>query len=178
MTGNYENLRKEERYELFVMASMHATDQGGPVAMRNISTEGALIEGEHLPVVGDQFELRRGALTVNGAIIWRDRNKAGLLFDDRIDVSQWMPGAQPQKAVDQTFQQLKEGRHGPPSEATPATPFHSSFITAEDMNETAGALDSLADALSCEVEIVVKYSSGLQSLDIAAQLLRKIATRA
>ncbi|WP_284126032.1 PilZ domain-containing protein [Parerythrobacter aestuarii] len=169
--------RREERVELFVMASLHAEASSGPVRLRNISSEGALIESETLPRIGDQVELRRGALTVRGKVIWSDQQRAGLLFDGKTDISQWMPGAEAQKAVDDTFRRLKEEMQVAARAQVSATPTHSSYITTDDMNETAAALDELAEALCEDDAIILKYASKLQALDIAAQLLRKIATR-
>ena len=169
--------RREERVELHVMASLHAGTSGGPVRLRNISSEGALIESDDLPMVGDSVELRRGALTVAGKVIWRDQQRAGLLFAGRTDVSQWLPGAEAQKAVDDTFKRLKEEMQAVARAQASVTPTHSSYITVDDMNDTAAALDGLADALCEDDAIILKYSSKLQALDIAAQLLRKIATR-
>ena len=54
-------------------------------------------------------------------------------------------------------------------------PLHRSEFKAEDMERVAQSLDELADALSDDMELIVRLSQELQALDIAAQMLRKLA---
>ena len=176
MSAGLENMRREERYNLFVMASLHAVGWAGPVKLRNISSEGALVEGEHLPSIGEPVELRRGALVMSGKIVWCTAKRAGLHFNQKTDVSQWLPGASAQKEVDSTFQRLKAEQQSPEDRTAGDAPLHGSFISIDNMVDAAAALDELGDTLAGDDEIIIKYASKLQVLDIAAQLLRKIAS--
>ena len=56
-------------------------------------------------------------------------------------------------------------------------PLHRSQISADDMEGAAAALEELADALADEPSLFAQHATRLQSLDIAAQLLRKLALR-
>ncbi|MBX7540123.1 PilZ domain-containing protein [Qipengyuania sphaerica] len=167
--------RREERIDLFVRASVHSQPGAGVVRLCNMSPIGALIEGDTLPLVGYEVELRRGALSVPGKIVWRSGDQAGVSFSQRTVVEDWFPDAQPQVSVDRAFQRIVEEmrERGPVRESKAS--LHSSFITADDMHRVAGGLDDLADALSEDMDLVMKLSEELQTLDIAAQLLRKLA---
>ena len=177
MTVVTDRKRREDRVNLFVMAALHAEMHGGPVKLRNISANGALIEGDSLPGRGSRIELRKGSLCAPGAVVWRNENRAGLSFASHTEVAQWLPSAQAQKSVDQTFQRLKAAQHVAVRETAKVAPLHASFVSAEDMERAAAALDDLADALALDDRVVFAFASKLQSLDIAAQLLRKVAAR-
>lgn len=156
-------------------ASVHSQPGSGVVRLCNMSPIGALIEGETLPLVGYEVELRRGALSVPGKIVWRSDNQAGVSFSQRTVVEDWFPDAQPQISVDRAFQRIMdEMRARGPVRENQAS-LHSSYITADDMHRVAGALDDLADALSEDMDLVMRLSEELQTLDIAAQLLRKLS---
>lgn len=143
----------------------------------NISPVGAMIEGQELPLVGQEIELRRGALAARGRIVWRSENLAGVSFSERTEVAEWFPEAEPQHSVDRTFQRITEefrAREEPAKDAAIA-PLHNSYITVDDMDRVAASLDELADALADDPNVIMRHTDKLQSLDIAAQLLRKLA---
>lgn len=52
-----------------------------PVVLRNLSTEGALIEGADLPVEGSSTVFKRNELTVPGTIVWVEGRYAGIAFN-------------------------------------------------------------------------------------------------
>lgn len=147
------------------------------VRLCNISPIGALIEGSDLPDIGDEVELQRGALSVTGKVAWRGEQQAGVSFAQRTAVEDWFPDAVPQIAVDRAFQRIKDEMRGQDNVDTLAAPLHRSQITADDMEYSAAALEELADALAGEPELFERYMTQLQSLDVAAQLLRKLAQR-
>lgn len=166
--------RSQLRTNMFVMASMSAAAVSGPVRIRNLSKSGGLIEGTQLPDVGEALELRRGALSASGRVVWRSGGKAGLRLDQPVTPSDWLPsGHSGQKAVDNTFQQLKSSSCNPPQSLVS----HSSRqpFDASQLRQTADALDALAKCLAEETALIVRHAEKLQVLDIAAQLIRKIA---
>lgn len=159
---------------MFVLATMAAAAGSGPVKIRNMSSGGALLEGGTLPRIGEHLSLRRGALSVSGRIVWRNEGKAGLRFEHEVQVMDWLPaGSGGQQQVDRAFQDLKTS----PSSAAPspvARP-EPSRIGSEDLLKVAEALDTLADALAADSRVVADHFAKLQTLDIASQLLRKVA---
>ena len=159
---------------MFVLATMAAPTVSGPVKIRNMSVGGALIEGDALPRTGEHLRLRRGELTVCGRIVWRDEGKAGLCFDDEVEVGRWLPaGSGGQQQVDRAFQEMKAAPT--PPAPRPGSPIEASPMGREDLLKVAAALDRLADALAEDAGLVASQSSGLQALDIASQFLRRFA---
>ena len=175
MSAEVHQKRREERVDLHVRASVHSQPGDAVVRLCNMSPIGALIEGDTLPLVGYDVELRRGALAVPGKIVWRSEGQAGVSFTKRAVVEDWFSDAEPQQMIDNAFQRImKEMRgRGPVRESN--APLHNSYITADDMHRVAGSLDDLADSLADDAELVIRLSEELQTLDVAAQLLRKLA---
>jgi hypothetical protein len=157
---------------MFVLASMAAASVSGPIRIRNMSPSGALIEGEPLPRIGEQLNLRRANLSVSGRVVWRETRKAGLLFDQEIRVADWLPVASgKQMDVDRAVQELKAGAVAP----GPRTSIEPTPLRRSDLLDVAAALDVLADALAEDGMVVARHASRLQVLDIASQVLRKLA---
>ncbi|MXP41227.1 hypothetical protein GRI75_06165 [Altererythrobacter soli] len=159
---------------MFVLATMSAPAVSGSVKIRNMSLHGALIEGDALPGVGESLRLRRGELTVAGRIVWRNAGRAGLRFEQDVEVSRWLPtGGSGQPQVDRTFHDLKSGTAEPAPQT--AAEFKAPPAGPGDALKVADALDALADALSEDAGVVASHASRLQALDIASQLLRRFA---
>lgn len=173
MSQIVDNLRVEDRKSLFVQATLHHVDGFCSVKVRNISPAGALVEAERLPRSGTPVEIRRGPLAAMGTIIWKRGGKAGVEFLAETDVRRWMPGSTPQGVVDQAFQVFK----GAPASAF-AAPLPTSTITTGDIEAVAELLDELADTFSNDAGVLFNYAAKLQALDIAAQMLRKLASQA
>lgn len=173
------NKRREERVALFVRANIHAQPGNSVVRLCNLSPVGALIEGQSLPNVGHEVELRRGALCAPGRIVWRGVDQAGISFFDQAEVVDWLRDAPPQASVDRAFQGIMEEfreRDEPVRRAAPA-PLHNSLITIDDMERVAASLDELGDALADNPQVVMQFAEKLQTLDIATQLLRKLSAQ-
>lgn len=161
---------------MFVLATIAAGSASGPVKIRNLSPGGAMVEGAALPQVGDRFELRRGASCVCGTVAWCRDGLAGLEFDGTVDVAEWTPGGHAgQKRVDQVFQQVTAGAGAAP-EVQILVPQEDTFA-APQLRRLARAIDALADDLADDAAVVAKFAAKLQTLDIASQVLRKLAER-
>ncbi len=173
MSEALDNMRVEDRKSLFVQATLHYMDGFCSVKVRNLSPTGALVEAERLPRSGTPVELRRGALVAMGTVIWKRSGKAGIEFLSQTDVRRWLPSGGAQAAVDQAFQVFK----GEPVSAF-AAPLPSSMITTRDIEAVAAMLDDLADTFAGDAGVLFNYSAKLQALDIAAQMLRKLASQA
>jgi hypothetical protein len=72
--------RKSRRSNVLLAASIEALGTVIPVKLRNLSTEGALIEGTNLPVEGSEVLFRRNDLSVNSRIAWVHGKQAGVAF--------------------------------------------------------------------------------------------------
>jgi hypothetical protein len=84
-----------------------------------------------------------------------------------------MPGAQThQNSIDHLVETVKKETRLAGIASTPAPP---SILGAAELLSLADSICILADGLACEEDILVRYASKLQTLDLAAQVLRKLA---
>lgn len=65
-------------------ATLELSGSALTVKLRNLSAEGALIEGNDLPVEGSQVLFRRLELSVPGRIAWVTAKRAGVTFDEKL----------------------------------------------------------------------------------------------
>lgn len=72
--------RRSRRSNVFLAASIEVGGTVVPVKLRNLSAQGALIEGEGLPIEGSDVLFRRNELNVRSRIAWVDDNQAGVAF--------------------------------------------------------------------------------------------------
>ena len=73
--------RRSRRSNVFLAASIEVSGIALPVKLRNLSSQGALVEGDDLPVEGSQILFRRKDLSVKGRIAWVHENQAGVAFN-------------------------------------------------------------------------------------------------
>lgn len=170
MTHPLSNLRGDDRKSLFVKATLHFEQGCCSIKIRNISPTGALIESAQLPRRGTQVEIRRGAERVLGTLIWRREGKAGIAFQALTDVSLWFPKSRPLGPMANSFQVFKKAPVA--ASSPPLTP----AITPRDIEAVAALLDELSDTFSKDAGVLFNYASKLQGLEIASQMLRKLAT--
>ncbi len=72
--------RRSRRSNVLLAASIEASGASIPVKLRNLSTEGALIEGDEMPVEGSEVLFRRNDLAIIGRVAWLDGKQAGVAF--------------------------------------------------------------------------------------------------
>lgn len=170
--------RREARTNMFVLATLVSGTASNRVKIRNMSASGALIEGPLLPRAGATFSLCRADTTLTGRVAWSAGNRAGLSFDVRAIVADWLPSTNAgQRATDQAVQLAKAEKAAgilPTSNA----PLQPSAILAKDLTTMAAMLDQLADELAGDPQVVAKFMTKLQILDIAGQALRTFARQA
>jgi hypothetical protein len=73
--------RRSRRSPVLLAASLEVAGEMVPVKLRNLSEEGALIEGEHLPVEGAPAIFCRNDLRLASRIVWVHGRYAGVAFD-------------------------------------------------------------------------------------------------
>ena len=76
--------RRSRRSNVLLAASIEALGTVISVKLRNLSTEGALIEGDGLPVEGSEVLFRRNELCVSSRVAWVHGNQAGVAFRTQI----------------------------------------------------------------------------------------------
>lgn len=77
--------RRSRRSNLWMAASLEHADGMTPVTLRNLSAEGALVEGDHALVPGAEIIFRKKDLAVGGRIAWVDGRRAGIAFAMSLD---------------------------------------------------------------------------------------------
>jgi hypothetical protein len=77
--------RRSGRSPVLLSAEIEIEGSAVAVILRNLSSEGALIEGATLPSEGAATTFRRKGLTVKGRIVWVEGRFAGLAFDRQLD---------------------------------------------------------------------------------------------
>lgn len=169
--------RRELRTNLFAMGTIYVDGASTPVRVRNLSPTGAMIEGAVLPRAGRRVRLRRGDLEVSAEIAWCKDGAAGLRFESAVTVAEWLPRGRaigPQQRIDEVFHQARAGASVP---SPPQAPHCSgNKRNALDLTRLKQAIESLAVELASDPEIVGRYASKLQVLDMAAETLGKIAS--
>ena len=70
---------------MLLSASIELSGVSLPVKLRNLSSEGALIEGDKLPVEGAEVVFRKAELALEGRIAWVEGKRAGLAFSEKLD---------------------------------------------------------------------------------------------
>jgi hypothetical protein len=83
-------------------ASIELAGTSAEVRLRNLSAEGALIEGDRLPIEGSNVLFRRNELKVRGQVAWVKGRRAGIAFDTQLDpetVRRHVPAPKPRMAL-------------------------------------------------------------------------------
>jgi hypothetical protein len=158
---------------MFVMATIYAGRGSAPVKIRNLSTSGALIEGARIPPQMTDVTLRRGGLTVDGKVVWCSNGRAGLEFESPISVAHWLPGGEAlleQERVDAVFHGAEAQSEPGPDSIEPRGP-----VTSAEILKTKAMLEVLGDALADDADVLVRHGAQLQALDLAVQVLGRLA---
>lgn len=71
---------RSRRANVLLAATIDVSGASLGVKLRNLSEQGALIQGERLPVEGSEVLFRRNDLAVPGRIAWVDGQHAGVAF--------------------------------------------------------------------------------------------------
>jgi hypothetical protein len=80
--------RRSRRSPVLLAATVEAGGKPVSVKLRNLSEEGALIEGEQLPPEGSSTFFERNELRLKSRVVWVHGRYAGVAFDDRLDPEQ------------------------------------------------------------------------------------------
>ncbi len=101
-SGTTQN-RRARRSHVLMAASIEAGGVTSSVTLRNLSSEGALVEGKNLPAVDSPVIFRKNELTLAGRVAWVAGGRAGIAFDAKLDpeaVLRHVPPARPQAKPD------------------------------------------------------------------------------
>jgi PilZ domain len=80
--------RRSRRSPVLLTAAIEVGGVPLPVKLRNLSEEGALIEGSPLPAEGTPTVFERKEMRLTGRIVWVQGNYAGVAFDTPLNREQ------------------------------------------------------------------------------------------
>lgn len=80
--------RKSRRSNVLMSASLELSGTSLSVKLRNLSADGALVEGDKLPVEGASLLFRKGDLSVPGQVAWVNGRQAGVSFAQNLNPEQ------------------------------------------------------------------------------------------
>lgn len=86
--SNAPKNRQNRRANVLMAATLEISGMALPVKLRNLSVDGALVEGDKLPVEGASILFRRGDIAVPGKVAWVKARKAGVSFVRQIGEEQ------------------------------------------------------------------------------------------
>jgi len=96
--------RKTRRSNVLMSASLELSGTSLAVKLRNLSAEGALVEGDKLPVEGSSILFRKGDLSMAGQVAWVNGRQAGVAFAQKLNPDQLLRHVPtPRPRVTQTF---------------------------------------------------------------------------
>jgi len=73
--------RRSRRAPVLLAATVEVAGRPVTVKLRNLSEEGALIEGDHLPLEGSSTFFQRNELRLRSRVVWVHGRYAGVAFD-------------------------------------------------------------------------------------------------
>ncbi|HEX4761221.1 MAG TPA: PilZ domain-containing protein [Sphingomicrobium sp.] len=79
--SNIPQNRRTRRSPVLLSASVEVAGVPEQVKLRNLSEEGALIEGERLPLEGAMTYFQRNDLRLKGRVVWVEGRFAGVAFN-------------------------------------------------------------------------------------------------
>lgn len=81
LVGQRPFTRRNPRVRVMLYAKLISTTDEINVTIRDVSLDGALVEGRRLPAVGRDIVLERGTFEVFARVVWGKENMCGLEFD-------------------------------------------------------------------------------------------------
>lgn len=80
--------RKSRRSNVLMSASLELSGMSIAVKLRNLSADGALVEGDKLPVEGSSVLFRKSDLSMPGNVAWVKGRQAGINFGQKLNPEQ------------------------------------------------------------------------------------------
>jgi len=80
--------RRSRRSPVLLTATVEVAGEAVSVKLRNLSEEGALIEGDSLPVEGSDTFFERNDLRLKSRVVWVHGKYAGVAFDEALKAEQ------------------------------------------------------------------------------------------
>lgn len=173
--------RKHSRSSMFLAAVLRAGTEQAAVRVRNMSSNGAMVDTPLRPSPGSEVQLVRGSLLAKGTVVWRTESRCGLRFDSELSVKNWLavPAASEQQRVDRIVALAKAGEMLPrllnDDGLYAIYALRSKEQLVDDLGAVVRLMQDLENDLACSEETLGRHGEKLQNLDIAMQMVRAIA---
>ncbi|NYT40569.1 PilZ domain-containing protein [Sphingomonas sp. R-74633] len=176
------------RKNLLLAASIEAEGLKVQVRIRNLSENGAMLDGSALPRPGTTMTLRRTEIEVGARVVWQSEGRCGVAFDaSAITVEEWVSGKRSanfngfsgQARVDAIQEAVRSGAVFAPEPPAPsAAPDLANLGTrlVEEIHHVRALLDSLGERLIDDPHVITEHMASLQNLDRASQILDHLGT--
>jgi len=95
--------RRSRRSPMLLAATVEIAGRAVAVKLRNLSEEGALVEGDRLPLEGSATFFKRKELNLKSRVVWVHGRYAGIAFEERLrpeDVLRNVPTPKPRARLD------------------------------------------------------------------------------
>ena len=95
--------RRSRRSPVLLAAGLEVLGRAVSVKLRNLSEEGALVEGERLPLEGSTTFFTRNELRLKSRVVWVQGRYAGVAFDEPLKPEQVLrnvPTPKPRAQID------------------------------------------------------------------------------
>jgi hypothetical protein len=76
--------RRSRRSQVLMAAGIETAGGLVDVTLRNLSSDGALVEGVHLPEPGSPVVFHKNDLVISGRVAWVNERRAGIAFDTKL----------------------------------------------------------------------------------------------
>jgi hypothetical protein len=178
---------REPRKNLMLAAAIAAAEVSAPVRIRNLSEDGAMIDGGALPQPGSTLVLTRLELSVQATVVWTHDGRCGLALANRIVVDDWIAGVRRtrtdgnlgQLRVDQIQAAVRSGAALPmdiaPQSALVVETGALDRRVARELSDLKGTLDEVGEALADDTDLLMRHEQTLQKFDIAIQTIQYLA---
>ena len=77
--------RRSRRSNVLMAACIETANGLADVTLRNLSADGALVEGDGIPEADSPVVFRKKDLVISGRIAWVNDRRAGISFDAKLD---------------------------------------------------------------------------------------------
>jgi len=164
--------RSDPRASVFLTAVLCAGAAQTPVRIRNLSTQGALLEGADLPAEGTIVQIKRGSLSAAGDIAWSRDQHCGLRFAAVIEVASWIDRAGPigQQRIDAAIANYRRKPDRPVSFAVLQTVMPRADLESlsSDILQICERMVGLPDMTIGIAEQILKIEAAARSIEAVA----------
>ena len=161
--------RSDPRSHVFLMAVLSTAATSCAVRVRNLSPQGALLEGSDLPAEKRNVWLKRGILATEGQIAWSKGRQCGIRFSEPIVVAEWVERAGPvgQQRIDAPSLNFATARHPKLRLARP-----SRKADKHSLDDMSAALLKSCERLAALPGMTVELAEELLKIEATARALR------